>query len=565
MSPLASSRTPRRIMLHGARATLFALVIVLIRDQSRQLQQHETTSTSLLEWADVQPFFPDAASIAAELDAGGEQAVMDAMGVVRGSALQTSPESDHCIGFSGPTNLLVAISAEGQIRGVKILSSGDTRDHVAQVRDDGRFLSTFEGHARNRPEHLAAIDAVSGATLTSIAIQQAVMHRLGGERRSLLFPDVISLEDARRGFPNAGRVRLAEELTGWWHVSASDGESLGALLRTSPAADQQIGYQGPTDTLIALGPQGRVQGISIRESFDNEPYVSYLREDRSFPHWFDGLTLDELAHTDLAARGIEGVSGATMTSRAVAEGIVMAAKAAQVASHSAAAADRFTWRMRDLGTAAVIFGGLSIGLTRLRAYRWLRVLFFAVLIGYLGLANGDMVSQAMLVGWAQHGIPWRNAGGLILLTVAAFLVPLMSRRNVYCTHLCPHGAAQQLLKRRVPWQPKLSRRWAAVLKWLPVGLLAWVVVVAMTGISFSLVDIEPFDAWVLGVGGAATVTIAVVGLVASLFVPMAYCRYGCPTGTLLNFLRFNRRSDSWSRRDTCALILLLVATGLWLV
>ena len=59
----------------------------------------------------------------------------------------------------------------------------------------------------------------------------------------------------------------------------------------------------------------------------------------------------------------------------------------------------------------------------------------------------------------------------------------------------------------------------------------------MLSLPVSLVDIEPFDAWVFRVAGWATITVAIVGLVASLFVPMAYCRYGCPTGALLKFLQ----------------------------
>ena len=84
----------------------------------------------------------------------------------------------------------------------------------------------------------------------------------------------------------------------------------------------------------------------------------------------------------------------------------------------------------------------------------------------------------------------------------------------------------------------------------------------MAALPFSLVDIEPFDAWVFYVAGWATITIAVIGLVASLFVPMAYCRYGCPTGAVLGYLRFHSRSDRWTRRDWVALGLVLFAAVL---
>ena len=75
----------------------------------------------------------------------------------------------------------------------------------------------------------------------------------------------------------------------------------------------------------------------------------------------------------------------------------------------------------------------------------------------------------------------------------------------------------------------------------------------------NLAGVEPFDAFLWKVAGGSAITIALVGLVASAFLPMAYCRYGCPTGALLNFLRFNGRSDRFSIKDGFALALMGVA------
>jgi hypothetical protein len=48
-------------------------------------------------------------------------------------------------------------------------------------------------------------------------------------------------------------------------------------------------------------------------------------------------------------------------------------------------------------------------------------------------------------------------------------------------------------------------------------------------------------------------------LVASFFVPQAYCRFGCPTGALLNFVRARGPADRFSRRDAAALVLVGLA------
>ncbi len=150
------------------------------------------------------------------------------------------------------------------------------------------------------------------------------------------------------------------------------------------------------------------------------------------------------------------------------------------------------------------------------------------MIVVLGLVHGELLSLAMFVGWAESGLP-RQALGLIVLSVAALAVPIIAKQNLYCSHLCPHGAVQQLLPRRFRYTGRLP-------KWLQRGLvairpllLAWVVFVALTQAPFSLVDIEPFDAYAWRRQRGRTCAVAIVGLVASLFVPMAYCRFGCPT------------------------------------
>jgi polyferredoxin len=80
-----------------------------------------------------------------------------------------------------------------------------------------------------------------------------------------------------------------------------------------------------------------------------------------------------------------------------------------------------------------------------------------------------------------------------------------------------------------------------------------VLFVAITRVSFDLNDIEPFDAYLFTIAGAAAILIALIGLVFSLFTPMAYCKYGCPTGALFKLLRSSGEADRFGLRDWGAL------------
>jgi uncharacterized protein with FMN-binding domain len=443
---------------------------------------------------------------------------------------------------------------------MEILRSGDTVEHVRDVVNNEAFMTALRGRSREAAVDTANVDAVSGATLTSLAILEGIASRLGGATPSLRFPEEIALVEAVPFFPDASQLAIRPSHPSIMEVQDDRGMKLGAVFRSSPAADAEMGYQGPTDTLIALDREDRVLGIRVRRSYDNEPYVGYVRDEDYFLTRFNDLSLDELSKLDPQAAKIEGVSGATMTSMAIANGLPLAARDAMLPSPTRAR--RIVWSLRDAGTCGVLFVALLLGFTRLRGRRSVRVAFQVVLVLYFGFLNGDLLSQALLVGWAQSGVPWQLAPGLTLLTAAALIAPAVSKKNLYCHQVCPFGAAQQLVRNRLRWRFRLPRLLVRLLAVVPGLLLLLVILTAMLHWEFNLASIEPFDAFIFWIAGAATLAIALGGLLASAFAPMAYCRYGCPTGAALSYLRFNASSHRLSRRDAAAGGLLLIALAL---
>jgi len=149
----------------------------------------------------------------------------------------------------------------------------------------------------------------------------------------------------------------------------------------------------------------------------------------------------------------------------------------------------------------------------------------------------------------------------VLLVAAALLVPWTTRQPLYCLHICPHGMAQEWLGRLLPprCRMRLHPGIANGLRWLPPLLLACVVFIVMMEVPIDLAAVEPFDAWLWRSAGWATIIIAVVGLVAALFIPQAYCKYGCPTGALLEFVRSHGAQDKFGKRDLAALLMVVLA------
>ena len=372
----------------------------------------------------------------------------------------------------------------------------------------------------------------------------------------------ITVEEVRAVFPKAAELRPdAGERAGMF-VHDEAGQPLGYVLRTAPVSDSVIGYRGWTDTLVAFDPTLHVVGVRIRSSQDTTDHVRDVRDDRYFMKTWNGKPWDEVARRSPEDLGIEGVSGASMTSMAMAEGIMRRLRAADAALSLAPPTLRFSWV--DLGLVVIIAAGTVLAFTGTHGRTKLRIGFQLLVIGYVGFFSGLPLAQSLFAGWAQSGVPWRTAPGLVLLMAAALAVPWASRKPLYCQQLCPHGAAQELLGRLAPkrWRLALPKDFAAGLRWLPGLLLGLVVIVTILVLPIDLAHLEPFDAYSLRAAGVATITIAIVGLIASLFVPMAYCHYGCPTGALLEFLRSRGPGDRFGPRDVAALLLVGLAWGL---
>ena len=555
------------------------IIICLFCSHTAKLKKTSAALTTLplLTFQDAVPQATHFGSQSSQVRGATE--LLDPSGETVGFCFQTSPASDTVIGFSGPSNLLIICDAKKTICGIELLSSGDTRDHVSVVRSDKVFWSQFVGKTLEElsqtPDQTYVTSA--GATLTSLAMIEGLNERLGVGNRITRFPDEPTLEEIQKIFPKATQLRADAGESSIMNVYDHAGIPLGWTLRTTPAADSVIGYQGPTDSLIGFDSTGIAVGFSIRKTFDNEPYVSYVRDDKSFKKYFIGQTFEEFASADREKSPTEGVSGATMTSQAIAEAIVVASQSANKRLNRPSFVRDVVSRIQSLnapqwGAVFIIMMGLIIGYTRFRGHWVGRIVLPLLVLTYLGFGAGALLSQVQLWGWAMYGIP-QGATVLLLLSLLAVGSPATTGRNIYCNQLCAHGAAQQLLKITIPNQrfrfltrtqktlgPLIQRVW-----WFPWTLFVVGALISIFDLKISLVDVEPFDAYLPTIAGTSAIVIFIVSLAVSSLSPMAYCRYGCPTGAMLRYVRLHRRSGRITWQDAvlcgCFLVSLAVAVS----
>ncbi len=512
---------------------------------------------------DAKAFFPGAK----RLKSGPNQTllVQDQFGNRLGRLVTTSPDADSILGYAGPSNVLVALDNQEKIVGTRILSSEDTPEHVDKLRTPA-FEKSFKDW-RPTTQPAPKLDAYAGSTLTALAITESIQKRLSGNYVSLRFPTPLSLKEIQAaGFPDATGFEPNSPRLGWNLVRGPNRAMLGYVVRSSPSADEILGYAGPSETLIAVEPDGlRLRKVTLRTTYDTADYVSRIRDqepDQQGRTFFTNLTkwnTREWAEFDFRKAELDTVAGATLTSYAIAKGLqTRFADDAHGSHHEKAGVAQ---RLKSVTLWCFVVGALLMTFTPLHGRPVVRRIWQVLLVVGLGLWLGQLLSLSLFAGWARHGMPWSQAPALLVLGAVALLIPWGGRRQLYCHHACPHGAAQELLGGLRRLHVTVPARLHGWLGKLPSVALGGVFLAALAWPRWSLGQAEPFDAWILGAGVVVPLVLAIVGLVAAVFVPQAYCKYGCPTGALFKFVRSASQTEAWGRRDTWAAAILAVGAA----
>lgn len=497
--------------------------------------------------AEAQNILPGTASVGEPSD--GLYPLLGKDGEPTGWATSTFPQAEEIMGYSGASGLLVLFDPDRTVKAVRFLSSQDTDGHVAKIREDTTFWAQWNGKPEAKLGASSSPVIVSGATLTSEAMARGLAARFGAKGMGQWFPEPLKLSDVRKWFPQADA--LTEGDYPGSHSVRKGGETLGTVLRSSRMGVSARGFNGTSDVIVVLAPGGeKLLGIALLGSRDNEPYVGDVGEEVRYADGFAGKTIAEVLAEDPRESPSLFTSGASYTNSAVVESV-----REMLRRHQSDESTRgFPWK----SSLAIAWIGLGVGLAFHKSGKRRNVRTgYAVISVAAGIALGWMVSQDQLVGWGANGFGIRNILPLLVLTAVALLVPAFTGKNVYCSSICPHGAAQtlagQLVKKRFHLPPKIHSLMVRV-PWLTL-LVIWVLAFVASGVPFAY--FEPFETWSSGFVAFVPAAIFTIGILSAFFLPQGYCHYGCPTGALLKFLTHS--PSAWTRSDALAGIMVASA------
>ncbi len=248
------------------------------------------------------------------------------------------------------------------------------------------------------------------------------------------------LASVRAALPEAGYFERAEgDVYAAW-VDRSKEELLGYV-----AIGSANGYGGPLELAVALNLDGDITGFSIVDH-------------KETPAWFervlnrgllDGLTGKSYADPFKLGEDVDGVTSATITSRALAD-------AALDGSHAAAGVMGYAVETPDspqiqfgipeiavLGLFAVGYIGHRRGFKYKKQVRWGSMLTGLVVLGFI---YNIPITVAYFIKLALGYWPqWQTSLYWYFLLGGLLFVVTADNKNPYCEWFCPFGAAQECM------------------------------------------------------------------------------------------------------------------------
>lgn len=302
----------------------------------------------------------------------------------------------------------------------------------------------------------------------------------------------------------------------------------GFVINTTELCKDIIGYSGPTPVEISV-VDGKIQKIKSLPNRETPEFYGAIRNSDMLES-LDGKTLEEAIATP-----IDGVSGATYTSKAIIANIKAGIAYAidENAETIGKSADSEKLPLKWYVTLGIILAGGIIPLfIRDKRYRTLQLILNVLLLGFWG---GTFISYSLMTSYATNGITKAILIPTGLMLITAFIYPFFGKKDYYCLWICPYGSAQELLGKCVKFKIRMK---PGLIKWLNYFRRAlWFVLMWLlwTGLWFDWMGYEPFAAFFFTDASAVTLSIAGAFLILSFFVQRPYCRFVCPTGSLFKF------------------------------
>ncbi len=293
------------------------------------------------------------------------------------------------------------------------------------------------------------------------------------------------------------------------------------IINTTDLGKDISGYAGPVPLEIYV-TDGRIDSIVALANSESPKFFHRLSDSGLTRAW-NGKTLKEAETLE-----VDAATGATYSSNA----FIANVRAGVAYADGAKASNKGSVSVAAIAALIVILAGAILPLfIKKPAYRLVQQLLNVAVLGFWA---GTFIDYAMMLNFFS-GAPHFTLSFIItlILLIVGLIYPLFNKPNFYCTWICPFGSLQELAGKVGQRKWKLSPK---MIKGLDnFRQLLWVVLLSLLFIGWGTawIDYEIFTAFIVESASWIIIIVGAVFVVLSLFVSRPFCRFVCPTGSIL--------------------------------
>ena len=334
----------------------------------------------------------------------------------------------------------------------------------------------------------------------------------------------------------------------WKGQTESSNKELTGYLSTGTAN----GYGGNIIVVIATSSEGVVLNLEIVE---HKETFSFLRRvlKSDFPNSLIGKSYSD---PFVLKQDVDGVSGATFTSRALAEAVRKASRKIAGDVLGFTVPPEPTTEIQFGFPEAVLIALFIMGYVTTRRWikhkkiaRWTLMLVGLVFLGFMfnqpiTLVFINKVILGFWSGWQTH-LYW------YLLMFGILLFVILENRNLYCDRICPFGAAQECIGAIGGAKNRMPERYREVTRWIHRVIALTAVLIALVLSNPGISSYEIFGAFFHLVGSSILFVLLGIVLITALFIKRPWCNYLCPIRPVFDFIRLFRNwfKELWSKPE----------------